>query len=165
MAQQHIDRLSNSLKRVVEVYGDKVFFTGHSMGGGLAAAASLVANRPAVTFNSAGVHPATLEEFSLDDATVDERLKSIVNYYVPGEWLSTLQRPCFVKSAAGIHIPLPDVGDRVSVNAVPPRNKGRGKHSITLIIATLYDLGRALLTRFPFISAFLWRLCSFASLR
>ena len=125
---------------VVEAYGDKVFFTGHSMGGGLAAAASIVANRPAVTFNSAGVHPATLEGFGLDDATIDERLKSIENYYVPGEWLSTLQRPCFVKSAAGIHIPLPDVRGRVSVNAVPARNKGRGKHSITLIIATLYDL-------------------------
>ena len=125
---------------VVEAYGDKVFFTGHSMGGGLAAAASIVANRPAVTFNSAGVHPATLDGFGLDDATIDERLKSIENYYVPGEWLSTLQRPCFVKSAAGIHIPLPDVRGKVSVNAIPARNKGRGKHSITLIIATLYDL-------------------------
>jgi hypothetical protein len=125
---------------VVEAYGDKVIFTGHSMGGGLAAAASIVANRPAVTFNSAGVHPATLEEFSLDDATIDERLNAIENYYVPGEWLSTLQSPCFVKSAAGIHIPLPEVGDRVSVKMVPARNKGRGKHSITLIIATLYEL-------------------------
>ena len=129
-------------KAVVEAYGDKVFFTGHSMGGGLAAAASLVADRPAVTFNSAGVHPATLEGFGLDDATVDERLKSIVNYYVPGEWLSTLQRPCFVKSAAGIHIPLPEVRGGVSVNTMPPRNKGRGKHSITLIITTLYDLAQ-----------------------
>jgi hypothetical protein len=130
-------------KAVVEAYGDKVFFTGHSMGGGLAAAASLVANRPAVTFNSAGVHPATLEEFGLDNATIDDRLKSIVNFYVPGEWLSTLQRPCFVKSAAGIHIPLPNVRSRVSVNAAPARNKGRGKHSITLIIATLYDLAES----------------------
>lgn len=125
---------------VVETYGDRVSFTGHSMGGGLAAAASLVANRPAVTFNGAGVHPATLEEFGLDDATVDERLKAIVNYYVPGEWLSTLQGPCFIKSAAGVHIPLPDVQSRVSAKAVPARNKGRGKHSITLIIGTLYAL-------------------------
>ena len=128
-------------KAVVEVYGDKVIFTGHSMGGGLAAAASIVTNRSAVTFNSAGVHPATLEEFGLDNTTIDERLQAIENYYVPGEWLSTLQRPCFVKSAAGIHIPLPDVRGGVSVKAVPARNKGRGKHSITLIIATLYVLG------------------------
>ena len=127
---------------VVEAYGDKVFFTGHSMGGGLAAAASLVADRPAITFNGAGVHPATLEEFGLDDAAIDGRLKAIKNYYVPGEWLSTLQGPCFIKSAAGIHIPLPDVRGRVSVNAAPPRNKGRGKHSITLIIATLYALAQ-----------------------
>ena len=130
-------------KAVVEAYGDKVIFTGHSMGGGLAAAASIVANRPAVTFNSAGVHPATLEEFGLDDATVDERLKVIENYYVPGEWLSTLQGPCFIKSAAGVHIPLPEVRGNVSVKAVPARNKGRGKHSITLIIATLYDLAQS----------------------
>ena len=125
---------------VVEAYGDKVIFTGHSMGGGLAASASIVANRPAVTFNSAGVHPATLEGFGLDNATIEERLKAIENYYVPGEWLSTLQGPCFVKSAAGIHIPLPDVGGRVSVKVVPAKNKGRGKHSITLLIATLYEL-------------------------
>ncbi len=125
---------------VVEAYGDKVIFTGHSMGGGLAASASIVANRPAVIFNSAGVHPATLKGFGLDNATIEERLTAIENYYVPGEWLSTLQRPCFVKSAAGVHIPLPDVGDRVSVKVVPARNKGRGKHSITLLIATLYEL-------------------------
>ena len=128
---------------VVEAYGDKVFFTGHSMGGGLAAAASIVSNRPAVTFNSAGVHPATLEKFGLEDTIIDQRLKAIENYYVPGEWLSTLQRPCFVKSAAGTHIPLPDVRGRVSVKAVPARNKGRGKHSVTLIIATLYDLAHS----------------------
>ena len=128
---------------VVETYGDNVTFTGHSMGGGLAAAASLVTNRPAVTFNSAGVHPATLEEFGLDNATIDRRLEAIENYYVPGEWLSTLQRPCFVKSAAGIHIPLPDVRDSVFVKAVPDRNKGRGKHSIVLIISTLYDLAQS----------------------
>ncbi len=130
-------------KAVAEVYGDKVTFTGHSMGGGLAAAAAIVANRPAVTFNSAGVHPVTLEEFGLDDATINERLKAIENYYVPGEWLSTLQRPRFIKSAAGIHIPLPDVRGSVSVKTVPARNKGRGKHSITLIIATLYDLAQS----------------------
>ena len=128
---------------VVEAYGDKVIFTGHSMGGGLAAAASIVANRPAVTFNSAGVHPATLEEFGLDDVTIGERLKAIENYYVPGEWLSTLQRPCFVKSAAGIHIPLPDMRGQVAVQAVPARNKGRGRHSISLIIATLHNLAQS----------------------
>ena len=128
---------------VVEVFGDKVIFTGHSMGGGLAAAASIVANRPAVTFNSAGVHPATLEEFGLNDVTIGERLKAIENYYVPGEWLSNLQRPCFVKSAAGIHIPLPDMRGQVAVQAVPARNKGRGRHSISLIIATLYNLAQS----------------------
>ena len=79
----------------------------------------------------------------MEDTIIDQRLKAIENYYVPGEWLSTLQRPCFVKSAAGIHIPLPDVRGKVSVNAVPARNKGRGKHSITLIIATLYDLAES----------------------
>lgn len=127
-------------KAVVEAYGDKVVFTGHSMGGGLAAAASIVTDRPSVTFNGAGVHPTTLKGFGIDNAAIDERLKAIRNYYVPGEWLSTLQRPCFVKSAAGIHIPLPDVRGSVSVKTVPARNKGRGKHSITLIISMLYDL-------------------------
>lgn len=127
-------------KAVVEVYGDKVTFTGHSMGGGMAAAAAIATNRPAVTFNGAGLHPYTLEGISLDSVTIGERLTAIENYYVPGEWLSTLQRPRFVKSAAGIHVPLPDVRARVTVKAVPPTNKVRSKHSIISAVAILCDM-------------------------
>lgn len=42
--------------------GGEVTFTGHSLGGGLAAAAGLATGQPAVTFDAAGIHPTTAAE-------------------------------------------------------------------------------------------------------
>lgn len=41
--------------------GGEVTFTGHSLGGGLAAAAAMATGQPAVTFDAAGVHDNTAE--------------------------------------------------------------------------------------------------------
>jgi hypothetical protein len=41
-------------------FGNSLAFTGHSLGGGLAAYAALRTRRPAVTFNAAGLHDNTL---------------------------------------------------------------------------------------------------------
>ena len=41
-------------------FGNSMAFTGHSLGGGLAAYAALQTCRPAVTFNAAGLHGNTL---------------------------------------------------------------------------------------------------------
>ena len=41
----------------------KVSFTGHSLGGGLASAAATASNKPANTFNAAGLHPNTVERY------------------------------------------------------------------------------------------------------
>jgi hypothetical protein len=40
--------------------GKKITFIGHSLGGGLAATAAALTGQKAITYNSAGVHPATL---------------------------------------------------------------------------------------------------------
>lgn len=44
---------------VHEASGGEVTFTGHSLGGGLAAAAAMATGQPAVTFDAAGVHETT----------------------------------------------------------------------------------------------------------
>lgn len=44
---------------VHEASGGDVTFTGHSLGGGLAAAAAMATGQPAVTFDAAGVHETT----------------------------------------------------------------------------------------------------------
>ncbi|MFV0463210.1 MAG: Mbeg1-like protein [Nostocoides sp.] len=57
--------------------GRRVVFTGHSLGGGLAAAAALASGLTAVTFNAAGVHrhtAATAARLRGGDATTDSVL-------------------------------------------------------------------------------------------
>jgi len=64
-----------------------VTMTGHSLGGGLAAVAALSTDRPAVTFNGAGVNGLT---FMADGGlSYNNRIE---NYSVEGELLTTLQR-------------------------------------------------------------------------
>ena len=45
-----------------------VSFTGHSLGGGLASTAAAASGGPAHTFNAAGLHESTLDEFAPDGA-------------------------------------------------------------------------------------------------
>src|SRR3546814_8628740 len=47
-------------------FGNNVILTGQSLGGGLAAAASMANEIPTVTFNAAGVHDKTLERHGYD---------------------------------------------------------------------------------------------------
>src|SRR5690606_5605678 len=55
--------------KVTTAFGQRnVVFTGHSLGGGLATAASLATGSTAVTFNSAGVGPETLEQLNLSQS-------------------------------------------------------------------------------------------------
>jgi len=50
------------LSEIQRLSNDNLMVTGHSLGGGLASAASIVGNLPAITFNAAGLHPLTLFE-------------------------------------------------------------------------------------------------------
>ena len=75
--------LANQVNEAVG--GAALTMTGHSLGGGLASAAALKTNRPAVTFNAAGLNVLTgYGGFSYSS--------SAVNYSVRGEILTTLQR-------------------------------------------------------------------------
>ena len=73
--------------------------TGHSLGGGLASAAALAAlaaNRPAVTFNAAGLN--ILSRIALLGSSYSSRT---VNYSVDGEILTKLQNNTIAPEALG----------------------------------------------------------------
>jgi hypothetical protein len=75
-AQSVADRVASSPR------GANVRFTGHSLGGGLAAAAARKTGRPATTFNAAGLHADTVRN------PVDAPIDAV---HVRGELLTTAQ--------------------------------------------------------------------------
>jgi hypothetical protein len=101
--------------------------TGHSLGGGLAAAAALATNRPAVTFNAAGLN--VLSELDYGALSYSNAL-SIVNYSVQGEILTQLQR-FLLPEAAG------------SQFEIKPAPQDAGASAITLhfMVSMLHALG------------------------
>lgn len=66
-AGQYSYAISNAKKLVGDLDGNEITFVGHSLGGGLAAAASMATQKPAVTFNPAAVSPLTMERHGLTD--------------------------------------------------------------------------------------------------
>lgn len=96
-------------------FGDNVILTGQSLGGGLAAAASMVNEVPAVTFNAAGVHDKTIERYGFDaDALKREAEQGLIRtYQVRNEFLTHLQEDSIplkwaMPDAPGHKIELPD---------------------------------------------------------
>lgn len=96
-------------------FGGELVLTGHSLGGGLAAAAAMVHEVPAVTFNAAGVHDRTLERLGFDaDVLKHEAAQGLVrSYAVKSELLTHLQEDSFplkyvMPDAPGHRIELPD---------------------------------------------------------
>lgn len=91
--------------------GSKLSFAGHSLGGGLASAASVVTGVSAVTFNSAGLNPKTTERYLETEALPETQ--QIDAFFVKGDVLSAVQDPfqdVLIKSAAGNRIPLNNTG-------------------------------------------------------
>lgn len=84
-------------KAVQDKLGDKVLLAGHSLGGGLAAAASYKTGWKAITFNAAGVHP---------NYKAAGQAGPITNHYVKGEVLTTLQKYSFdqLPQASGVQV-------------------------------------------------------------
>lgn len=64
--------------------------TGHSLAGGMAAAASAVTGNHATTWNAAGLHPETAKRFveQHPGTTVQDVNKSVISYQVQGELLN-----------------------------------------------------------------------------
>jgi hypothetical protein len=69
--------------------GYSFVLTGHSLGGGLAAAASAVTGAPALIYNAAGVHPNTFSHFG--GSLITAPGENVVHYMINGEILNGLQ--------------------------------------------------------------------------
>jgi hypothetical protein len=80
-------------KQAKVAFGDDMVITGHSLGGGLAAAAAVATDTPAVTYNAAGVHNKTYDRIGLDaDAVKAEAENGLIRRYaVKNDILTELQ--------------------------------------------------------------------------
>lgn len=98
-----------------QAFGDNLVLTGHSLGGGLAAASGMVNEIPTVTFNASGVHDRTVERYGFDAEVLKrEAAQGLVrSYAVKNEILTHLQEDSFplkyaMPDAPGHRIELPD---------------------------------------------------------
>lgn len=85
----------------------RVSFVGHSLGGGLASAASAATGAPGHTYNAAGLHPRTVERFG-GEITEDLPVQA---YYVEGDILNAAQDSTPIPPAVGNRRPLPPARD------------------------------------------------------
>jgi len=92
-----------ALARKVAVAGKDLSFTGHSLGGGLATLASAVTDKPAVTFNPAGLHSNTLQRQGIDPGKFTEKAENglVVNVTTKGDALQMANALPLVPSPRG----------------------------------------------------------------
>ncbi|HST44402.1 MAG TPA: hypothetical protein VLK29_04165, partial [Luteimonas sp.] len=96
--------------------------TGHSLGGGLAATASLATGNAAVTFNASGVNDKTIERLGLDPSTAraDAEGGQIRRYNISGDPLTGAQ-----EDVPGINRALPDApGHEINLDDPYPAVEG-----------------------------------------
>jgi hypothetical protein len=111
-SSQYAQGKRNASKFAKATKGMDTAFTGHSLGGGLAAAASEATGIEAKTYNAAGVHPLTV--------IFGHGTDNIDNYYVVGEALSSLQN-----SYTGLGALMPDSSGRQHPLVPPSFPKSR----------------------------------------
>jgi len=92
-----------ALARKVAIAGNDVSFTGHSLGGGLATLASAITDKPAVTFNPAGLHSNTLQRQGIDPGKFTEKAENglVVNVTTKGDALQIANALPLVPSPIG----------------------------------------------------------------
>lgn len=102
-------------RQAKKAYGQELLLTGHSLGGGLASAAAVISDTPAVTYNSAGVHNNTFSRENIDSTAAKEYAAEglIRSYSVKNELLTHLQEDSIplkwaLPDALGHRIELPD---------------------------------------------------------
>jgi Dipeptidyl aminopeptidases/acylaminoacyl-peptidases len=97
-------------QKLKQVLGDKMDITGHSMGGGMAAAAGIVTGSPVWAIDPAGVHAATLERAGKHYSRVQAE-NYVQNFVAEGEILDTVQSPAVQRTIwGGLTLALPAGG-------------------------------------------------------
>jgi hypothetical protein len=89
VAPQYDEAIKLAISVTGVVGSNNVTYVGHSLGGGLAAAASLVTQAKAVTINAATASNAILKKYS---ATTQNASQLITAFYIRGEVVSDVQR-------------------------------------------------------------------------
>lgn len=97
----HYEHAMQFAEELVSQFDDNISFTGHSLGGGLASAAAIATNRPATTFNAAGLHPNTVK----NHGGLGSANRLITAHYIKGDILSFLQDWSPASNAAGVRMP------------------------------------------------------------
>ncbi len=144
--------------RVALAGADTVVFTGHSLGGGLAATAALAAGHAAATFNAAGLSAATIERSVAARQSTGGSVPDIRAYYIRGEALSAFQDGGdrvagailgyllggMVGAAGGARSDAPEAyGTRIALDPTPPTqtpwfaDTPAARHGIDRIISGL----------------------------
>lgn len=98
----YYDRAMSAAWQVNRATGGEFEITGHSLGGGLASAASAVTGAQATTFNAAGLHDKTADRFLAQYGEKPfDTAKTVVGYQVEGELLTSLQESVHGVSPSG----------------------------------------------------------------
>lgn len=131
-------------------FGDRVVLTGQSLGGGLAAAASMVNEVPAVTFNAAGVHDNTIERYGIDARVAKhEANEGLVRHYVvQNDILTHLQERAFplnlaMPDAPGARIVLPDPDPLTTFEKLLPWKVWKHRVDMHYIEAVMESMDKA----------------------
>ncbi len=97
MDAEQYDQATALARRAAVAFGDELVIVGHSLGGGLASAASLATGNSAVTFNAAGLSDNTIEDLGLvpDAARETAEAGQIRRYNIEGEILTWEQEDAF----------------------------------------------------------------------
>lgn len=108
-------------KRAEHVFGEgNVALTGHSLGGGLASAASLATGTPAVTFNASGLSNQTIESLGFNPNQARASLAEdgqVRRYAVNGDPLTLAQEDIPILPLVGS--PPEAIGHALRINAPP----------------------------------------------
>lgn len=116
----YYDRAMSAAMKLNAATGGDFEITGHSLGGGLASAASAVTGAKTTTFNAAGLHDATAERFlaAFGQKPADTS-KSVTGYQVQGELLTSLQESVHDVSPSGARAIADGVKGAVDIASQP----------------------------------------------
>jgi len=142
--EQYRISTDNAKKISENLGGNKLTFTGHSLGGGLAAANAKATGSDAYTFNASAVHPNTIQDLKLfHNAKIDA-------FVVEGEIVDESQRILLTLTANGTKHKLNAEYDFLSPTVlafIPPLTAVEANIAYNLYQRTMNHLMGAVITK------------------